>query len=161
MSKHDGEDFSQLPEPTREQLVKAIEAAHEITWELAVHAALRGDAWPALEKLLEGNVPPPRILAALQKALARAKKPGKDRGRPRRYRGLLSERASPLMRARRRYDRLKAQGYDTEEALKLAVREGVRGRSALAVSLGGPSARVTVSQLREAIRKGRASPRKT
>ena len=98
-----------------------------------MHAALRGDAWPALEKLLEGNVPPPRILAALQKALARAKKPGKDRGRPRRYRGLLS-RASPLMRARRRYDRLKAQGYDTEEALKLAVREGVREQRACSIA---------------------------
>ena len=44
----------------RDRLVGYVHTTQEVTWELAVRAAMRGDLGPARQKYREGKVPPPR-----------------------------------------------------------------------------------------------------
>jgi hypothetical protein len=152
----DDEEIANLLKGARARIVEYARTVQEATWELAVHAAMRGDLAPAMKKLLEGKVPPSRTRAALAKALARAKEGRK--GQPPIYRGPLYRRElarTPLLRARQIYQELREQRINnSEEALELAVRwvnenplqhppklvqERCRGK-------------VTVSQLRNEIR---------
>ena len=134
----------------------------ESTWEMAVHAAMRGDLVPAMEKLLEGKVPPPKTRAALEQALARLKRGRKGRppkGQPPRYLGPLAKRErgrTPLLRAVRKYKELRALGLGKGEAEKLAVEWANTPLQNPPNKLidARMRSKVTVNQLRVEIRSG-------
>jgi hypothetical protein len=131
--------------------------AHEATWEPAVHGALHGDPWPAFEKLLNGEVPPPQTRIWLMKAIARSKQRCKRRAPM--YWGPLAKRElrrTPRLRAIREYEQLIAQGLDSEEALTRAVERVNANPLHRPITLldGRLRRKVRVSELRNEIRSG-------
>lgn len=135
----------------RDRLVEYVHATQEVTWELAVHAAMRGDLGPARQKYREGKVPPPRTRAALEKAVARLSK-----GRAPLFK--RERRRTPLLRAVKRYEQLRDLGLGSETRLELAVdwvNENPLQHPPKLVQ-ERCCGRVTVSQLRNEIIKGKA-----
>ena len=145
----------------RDRLVGYVHTVQEITWEPAVRAAIRGDFGPAGQKHREGKVPPPRTCTALEKAAARLSKGRAPKGQPPAYRGPLfkrERRRTPLLRAVKKYEQLRDLGLDSETRLELAVdwvNENPLQHPPKLVQERCRS-RVTVSQLRNEIIKGKA-----
>jgi hypothetical protein len=148
----------------RDRLVGYAYTVQEITWEPAVRAAMRGDLGPARQKYREGEVPPPLVRAALEKAVARLSKGRAPKGQPPAYRGPLFKRErhrTPLLRAVKRYEQLRELELDSETRLELAVEwvnENPLQRPPKLVQ-ERCRGRVTVSQLRNEIIKGKARRR--
>jgi hypothetical protein len=145
----------------RDRLVGYVHTVQEITWEPAVRAAMRGDLGQARQKYREGKVPPPRTRAALEEAVARLSKGRAPKGQPPAYRGPLfkrERRRTPLLRAVKKYEQLRDLGLDSETRLGLAVEwvnENPLQRPPKLVQ-ERCRGRVTVSQLRNEIIKGKA-----
>ena len=73
------EKAARIIRDTLDGIAAYAHTVQESAWEMEVHAAMRGDLVPAMEKLLEGKVPPPKTRAAFEQALARLKKGRKGR----------------------------------------------------------------------------------
>jgi hypothetical protein len=160
----DDEKLAKVARVLREghdRLVEYVHATQEVTWVLAVRAAMHGDLGPARQKYREGKVPPPRARVALEKAVARLSKGRAPKGQPPAYRGPLfkrERRRTPLLRAVKKYEQLRGLELDSETRLELAV-EWVNEKP-----LQRPPklvqerccGRVAVSQLRNEIIKGKA-----
>ena len=118
-------ELARLPQLTLKRIAEAAQHADETVWELSVHTAMRGNFLPAFEKLLASEVPPPRIRAALEKALARAKKGGKGRPPKKYYVGPLTEQATGLSACSPKVLQAKGGGHGKEK-----VAESLQSRKA-------------------------------